>query len=262
MRLMSIRRFSRLAAILVAVAGCALFSEQTDDPEQSSAQELYKEAKGALDSGYYSKAIENYEKLQARYPFGEFAQQAQLDLAYAYYMSDEPVSAIAACDRFIKLYPTHSHVDYAHYLKGLANFNRGKGLTQRFLPNDPSQRDPGAALQSFRDFTELVKRFPRSKYVLDSQKRMIYLRNILAQHEVNVAHYYMHRGAYVAAANRGRYVVENYQGAPVMPEALTVMAKAYRVLELDDLSNDALRVLELNYPSHPGIQEIKEIVLR
>ncbi|MGH8245280.1 MAG: outer membrane protein assembly factor BamD, partial [Gammaproteobacteria bacterium] len=174
----------------------------------------------------------------------------------------EPAQAITAAERFIRLHPNHPNVDYAYYLKGLVNFNRGRGLTERFLPIDLSQRDPASALQSFRDFEDLLEKFPDSPYAADTQKRMVYLRNILAQHEVNVANYYMRRGAYVAAANRARYVIETYPRTPSVPDALVLMAKAYKVLEMDDLSNDAIRVLELNYPNHPGIHEVREVEVK
>lgn len=243
-------------------AGCSYFREKPDETESMNAEQLYQAARDRMDSGYYDGAIEYYEKLQARFPFGPYAQQAQLELAYSYYKSEKGAEAIAACDRFLKLYPAHPHMDYAFYLKGLSNFNTGKGLTQRYLPTDPSQRDPGASLRSFEDFSELIKRFPKSRYVEDARQRMVYLRNVLAQHEVNVANYYMRRGAFVAAANRARYVVENYQQTPAMPDALVVMSRAYRVLEMDDLADDALRVLELNYPNHPGLFRAKETRVR
>ena len=152
--------------------------------------------------------------------------------------------------------------DYAYYLKGLALFNQGKGLVERYIPKDDSQRDPGAALGSFREFSDLVKRYPNSEYVPDARQRMIYLRNGLAQHEVNVAEYYMRRNAFVAAANRARYAVENYQQAPAIPEALTIMARAYKVLGMTDLSNDALRVLEKNFPKHHGIARVRETTVK
>ena len=226
-------------------------------PENWPEEKLYFAAKDRLASGSCASAIEFYEKLQARYPFGAYAAQAQIELAYCQYKSEEGASAIATVDRFLKLNPTHPHMDYAFYLRGLVNFNLDMGLTARYLPRDPSQRDPGAALQAFNDFSELIKRFPESRYVIDGQLRMKYLRNILAQHEVNVANFYMRRGAFVAAANRARYVLENYQQAPAMPEALVLLAKAYKVLELTDLSDATLRVLEMNYPNHPGIEEVK-----
>lgn len=247
---------------MAMLTSCALFSgNDEDETEGWSAERLYFEGKDALDASYYSKSTELYQKLQARYPFGKYSRQAQLDLAYSYYKQDETASAIAACDRFIKLYPTHPRVDYAYYLKGLALFNQGKGLVSRFVSSDPSQRDPGAALGSFREFSQLAKRYPDSVYVADATQRMTFLRNILAQHEVNVAQYYMRRSAFVAAANRARYAVENYQKAPAIPDALAVMAKAYKVLGMNDLSNDALRVLESNFPRHAGIREVKAIVV-
>ncbi len=242
-------------------ASCGFLPGETDKDKEISKwpeDRLYQAAKDHLDSGTCSSAIEYYEKLQSRYPFGVYTQQAQLELGYCYYKTDEPASAISTLDRFMKLYPSHPHMAYAFYLRGLVNFGAGQGLADRYINRDPSQRDPGAALKSFNDFAEVIKRFPDSKYVDDSQLRMRHLRNLLSKHEVNVANYYMRRGAYVAAANRARYVVENYQQTPAMPEALALMAKSYKILELDDLSNDALRVLELNFPDYPGIEAVKE----
>jgi outer membrane protein assembly factor BamD len=255
-----------LLAPALLLSGCkdiTLFgSKSNKELEGLDAEQLYNKAKVKLDDGSYSQAVEYYEALEARYPFGSFAQQGLLDLAYAYYKQEESASTVATCDRFIKLYPSHPHIDYAYYLKGLANFNQGKGMGQRFLPQDVSQRDPGAANQAFQDFSQLIQKFPRSKYIEDAKLRMTYLRNILAQYEVNVATYYMRREAFVAAANRARYVVENYQQTPAVPDALVIMAKAYKILRMDDLSLDALRVLELNYPKHPGIQEVHKIVVK
>lgn len=252
-----------LIILVLFLAGCSLFGKDGEDETKNwTVERLYAEAKGALDAGYYSKAVEYYEFLETRFPFGVYGQQSLMDLAYAYYKSEDFDSAISACDRFIRLYPQNSGVDYIYYLRGLVNFNRGKGLSERFLPLDLSQRDTGSALTSFQDFGELVNKFPDSKYAADAKKRMVYLRNILAQNEVNVAHYYMRRGAYVAAANRARYVVENYNRTPSVPDALLIMAKAYKVLEMNDLSADAMRVLEANYPNHPGIDEVRQTVVR
>lgn len=258
----ALKRLPVLLVLFFALGGCAFFDSKEDATEDWSADRLYTEAKARLNSGYFEGAAEYYEKLQARYPFSAYAQQAQLDMAYAFYKSGKTAEAVAACDRFIRLYPTHPNVDYAYYLRGLAAFVADKGFTQRYLPQDASQRDQGAALQAFRDFSELVRRFPDSRYVKDARQRMLYLRNLLAQHEVNVANYYMRRGAFVAALNRCQFVVENYQRAPAMPEALTIMAKAYQVLEMPELADDAVRVLEMNFPGHPGLTEIKRTVLR
>jgi outer membrane protein assembly factor BamD len=248
--------------VIFALSACSYFEEKEDVSEKWTAERLYAEARGALDSGRYDEAVELYEKLEARFPFGTYGQQAILDLAYAYHKNDEPDAAVSTAERFIKLYPQNAHVDYAYYLKGLTNFQRGKGFTERILPIDESQRDPASSLQAFQDFSDLVKRYPDSQYAEDAKLRMTHLRNILAEHEIHVAHYYMRRGAYVAAANRARYVVEKYPRTPSIPEALVVMAKAYKVMELTELSTDALRVLELNYPNHPGLYEVREILLQ
>lgn len=244
--------------LLAVLSGCGLFEDEPDRTRGWPVQRLYGEAKAALADGDYETAIDYYEKLESRFPFGRFAQQAQVDLAYAYWKDSQPASAIAAADRFIKLHPTHPNVDYAYYLRGLVNFTDGENFMDRYLPRDMALRDPGSVRQAFDDFAELVQRFPDSKYTEDARQRMLYLRNLLARHEVHVAKYYMSRGAFLAAANRSRFVVENYQRTDSVPAALVIMAKAYSFMDLDDLSDDALRVLELNYPDHEGAAEVRE----
>lgn len=234
--------------VLALLAGCSAFSGDSDPTKGWSAAKLYSEAKDALNSGDYEKAIDLFETLEARYPFGRYAKQAQLDAAYAYYKFEEPDSAIAAAERFIKLHPKNPHVDYAYYLKGLANFNRGKTIISKVIPRDPSERDPTPMLRAFEDFSVIVKRYPDSRYADDARRRMVYLRNKLAEYELHVADYYMRRGAYVAAINRAKYVLENYQGAQAIPQALKTLVQAYRKLGLNDLARDALRVLRTNYP--------------
>lgn len=259
------QKIALIIILALAVTGCSRFKDKADDDETAtwSAERHYAEARGALEAGDYGKAVELYQKLEGRFPFGVYGQQALLDLAYAYYKNEEPDASVAASERFIKLYPQNAHVDYAYYIKGLANFNRGKsGLTERYLPIDSSQRDPASALVAFQDFSELTRLFPDSQYAQDATQRMIYLRNLLAEHEINVANYYMRRGAFVAAVNRARYVVEKYPRTPSIPDALTIMAKAYKIMGMEDLSYDAARVLELNYPNHSGIYEIREIVVK
>ena len=253
-----------LIASFLVLGGCGGFGTKDEDelPENWPEEKLYLAAKDALASGLCAGAIEHYERLQTRYPFGPYAAQAQLELAYCHYKSEAPGEALGAIDRFLQLNPTHPHLDYAYYLRGLINFGIGRGLTARIVARDPSQRDPGAALRSFKDFSGLIQEFPKSRYVDDAELRMLHLRNILAQHEVNVANFYMRRGAFVAAANRARNVVENFQQTPAMPEALVLLAKSYKVLEMQDLSNDALRVLELNYPNHPGVSEVNKTAIR
>ncbi len=242
--------------LIFTLNACTFLGDKEDETLTWDIDRFYAEAKGALDAGFYSQAIELYQKLETRYPFGKYAQQALLDLAYAHYKSEDFDAAVATCERFMNLYMQNEHVDYAYYLKGLSNFNRGKGLIRRYLPTDESQRDSIAMQQAFQDFMELTTRFPDSDYAEDAKQRMRYLRNNLAQNEVNVAHYYMRRGAFVAAANRAKHAVKNYSRAPAVLDALIIMVKAYRILELNDLSNDALRILEFNYPEHPAIYEI------
>nr|VFJ63548.1 MAG: Beta-barrel assembly machine subunit BamD [Candidatus Kentron sp. FW] len=249
--------------IIAIAAGCSSVStEEDDETEGWSAQQLYNEARNQRVSGNYEMALDYYQKLESRYPFGLYAQQAQIETIYVYYKFDEPEQAIASAERFIKLHPRHPNVDYAYYIKGITNFNLGKGIFDEYFPIDPSQRDPGAALKAFQDFGELIERFPDSKYAEDARQRMLYLRNNLAKYEVHVANYYFRRGAYVAAANRGKYVVENYQGAPSVADALSIMIKAYKLMGVHELSTEALRILELNFPGHPGITEAKEMTTK
>ncbi len=255
----TIRRILILSLLGAMLSGCGIFGEQADRTKNWPVRRLFVEAKAAMDNGDYETAIDYFQKLESRFPFGRYAQQAQIDIAYAYWKYDEVASALAAADRFIKLHPRHPNVDYAYYLKGLINFQIGRNFLDRFVPRDRSQRDPGAARAAFDDFSTLVARFPNSKYSEDGRQRMLYLKNMLARHEINVADYYMRRGAYVAAVNRARNVVENFQSTPAVPDALAIMAKVYKLMDLDDLSADALRVLKLNYPQHEAIATIENI---
>jgi outer membrane protein assembly factor BamD len=242
---------SVLLAATLTLGGCGLLPEVIDETAGWSAQKLYAEAKDNLNSGNYERAVKLFETLEARYPFGRYAQQAQLEVAYAYYKDNEPISAIAACDRFIKLHPNHPNVDYAYYLKGLANFNDDLGLLGKLVDQDLTERDPRAARDAFLAFKELVTRFPDSKYAEDSTARMKYLVNALASNEVHVAKYYLKRRAWVAAANRAKEVLKTYPEAPALEEALAIMMVAYDELGLTDLRNDAERVLKLNFPDSP-----------
>jgi outer membrane protein assembly factor BamD len=245
-------------------AGCSFLDRKDDNQlgQDWTVEKLYDEAKKAMDSGYYSRAVEYYEVMETRFPFGVYGQQSLLDLAFVYFKLEKYEEALSTCDRFIRLYPQNERVDYAYYLRGLVNFNKGKSFTDRFLPIDLAQRDNTDALQAFKDFSDLAERFPESPYIDDTRKRMTYLRNLLAEHEVNVATYYMRRGAFVAAANRARYVVENYDRTTAVPDALVIMAKSYKIMEMDELSDDALRVLEMNFPNHAGIAEVRKTRVR
>jgi outer membrane protein assembly factor BamD len=239
-------RLLLLLCVTALLGACGILSKEYDETEGWTAAELYNKAARELDGANYKRAIELYQKLDARYPFGRYAMQGQLDVAYAHYKAEEPEAALAAADRFIKLYPQNPYVDYAYYLKGIVNYNRSVGFLDRFIPIDTSQRDPGSALDAFEDFAELVRRYPDSKYAEDARQRMLYLRANLARNEVNVARYYMERGAYIAAANRAQYVIERYQRTSAVEDALQILIDAYQRLGEDQLAADAQRVLAMN----------------
>ena len=245
------RSLAVIAAIFFAtlITGCGLLPEVKDETTGWSANKLYTEAKEAMNEGSYEKSIKYFEKLESRYPYGRFAQQAQIDMAYAYWKSGEPASAIAACERFIKLHPEHPNVDYVYYLRGLVNFNEDLGLLGKISQQDMTERDPKGARESFDAFRELVTRFPESKYAPDAIMRMKYLVNALASLEVHVARYYMKRNAYVAAVNRAQFALKTYPDAPAIEEALFIMVKGYDLMGMDDLRDDSERIMRKNYPN-------------
>ena len=264
MRLILIKLFI-ICGLSLSLQGCGLFGDASEDANAENeysgwnAEKFRTEAQKSVDAGSYEKAIKLYEALESRYPFGDSSAQTQLDIAYAYYKNNEPESAIAAADRFIKMNPRNPHVDYAYYLKGLVNYNRDIGFIDRFLPTDTSQRDPGSAREAYRNFDELIRRFPSSRYLADARLRMIALNNNLAMHEVHVARYYIKRKAYIAAVNRASGVIENYQRTPAVPYALLVLQDAYTELGLKEQANDTKRVYEQNYPSGPPVPEFKNM---
>lgn len=247
--------------VIAALSVLSCSSPNISEDSNLAAKQLYAQAKEALNKGNYDEAIEYYEILEARFPFGPYAEQAQFDSIYAYYKSDQPELAIVMAERFIKNNPRHPNVDYAYYIKGLANFELNASFFGRFLPLDHSQRDSAATEQAFQSFSELLSRFPKSKYAEDARQRMLFLRNKLAQREINVAEYYIKRGAYVAAANRAKYVLEKYPRTPSVPDALVILAKSYKVMNLQDLLADTMKILQLNFPDHAGIAEIEKLPL-
>ncbi len=248
MSFMTAIRLLVLMLSLFALGACSTLGKNEDETQGWSASKLYSEAKDALRTGQFDQAIEYFETLEARYPFGRFAQQAQLEIAYAYYKFGEPDSAIAAADRFIKMNPRHPHVAYALYLKGLANYDRGASLLDRFMPRDPAEMDTAPVIAAYTDFARVVKEYPDSPYAEDAKIRMMFLRNVVAHSELSVAQYYMKRRAYLAAANRCEYLIERFPGSKPVPEALDVLAEAYEKLGLEDLAQDTRRVRELNHP--------------
>lgn len=244
-----------LLALLLLLGGCSWFNDEDEVPPDEGERALYEAAQKNLRASNFDLAIKNLQLLEARYPFGPYAEQAQLELIYAYYRNYDHPEAVAAAERFIRLHPQHPNTDYAYYMKGLSAFTEGEGLLERFLPTDRTQRDPGPARQSFADFAQLLSRYPGSEYAADARARMVHLRNLLARYEINVANYYFKRRAYVAALNRGRYVVENFQETPAVPDGLAVMAQAYLILGMDDLAQNAIAALRSNYPQHPSIDD-------
>lgn len=241
--------------VLSLLGGCA------SDPKtpQLSERQFYQEAQEAIESNNMVLAIDRLQGLESRYPFGRYAAQAKLDLIYAHYRALDYEAAAAVAERFINTYPDHAQLDYAYYMKGLASFSVDRGLLERFIPSDFTERDMGPARESFEDFNRLLNRFPNSAYAADARQRMVYLRNLMAAYELKAADFYMRRGAYVAAANRGRYVVENFDTSPAVPDGLAVMAKAYAELGLEDLKASAVAVLRHNYPDHPALNASGEL---
>ena len=244
----------------VLVTSCSSSPDDKDETAEWTAENFYKEAKSALDGGDYETAVKYFEKLETRFPFGRYAQQAQLETAYAYYKSRELESSVAAADRFIKLHPTHPNVDYAYYLKGLATFQDGPSNLEKIAGKNPTHMDTGLAKRSYDFFAELLKKFPDSKYTSDARQRMVFTLNLLARHEYDSAQYYLQRGVYVAAANRAKYVVEHYPRTATVADALGLMARAYHELKMDDLARDSLRILELNYPQDPQLGKLKALL--
>jgi outer membrane protein assembly factor BamD len=236
-----------LVFIVAATAtGCAARRDRAAVDPTENARVIYQNATGALRSGNYAAAIGGLENLTAIYPFSEEARQARLDLMYAYWRNDEPDNAVAAADRFILENPTHPRVDYAVYMKGLARFPRGAGPLERLFRSDIDKRPPGDMQTSFNSFAQLLQQFPESQYAEDARQRMIYLRNRLATHEIRVAEFYQDRHAHVAAINRARTVLENYQETPAVHDALRIMAEGYDRLGLDELAADTRRVIAAN----------------
>ncbi|MBS1158703.1 MAG: putative competence lipoprotein precursor [Proteobacteria bacterium] len=242
--------FRLLLALFVVtlLSACGTMDQGPDETANWSASKLYGEAKDAQADGTWDKAAKYLEKLESRFPYGRYAQQAQLELGYVYWKSGEAGSALAACDRFIKLHPNHPAVDYVYYLKGLINFNEDLGFAGYVSSQDPTERDPKAARESFDALRELVSRFPNSKYTPDATKRLNYLVNAMASQEVHVARYYIKRGAYIAAANRAQFAIKTYPDAPAIEEALFILVTAYDKLGMNDLRDDADRVMHKSFP--------------
>lgn len=248
-------RRGALLMLVALLAACSGNGEMPDIAADSGEQQIYDQAQRYLNSRSFDLAIRSLQALESRYPFGKYAEQAQLEIIYAHFGAFEYEAAVEAANRFIRLHPQHPNVDYAFYLKGLAAANANSDFLSRFLPTDETKRDTSRAREAFAEFAQLLARYPDSPYAADAKARMVHLRNVLARHEINVANYYFRRGAYLAAANRGRYVVENFQRTPAVPDGLAVMAQGYIFLGMDELAKDAIEVLRMNFPDYPALDK-------
>lgn len=248
--------FKSIAALLLPLilASCAIFGDpsELDETKGWQPERIYAEGEQKMIDKDYDQALKYFQILESRFPHGKYATQAQLEIAYAYYKKQDPVSTVAAADRFIKLHPNHPNVDYAYYIKGLASFNE-RGVIEKYTAQEISDRDPKTLKISFAALKELVERYPKSRYYKDATQRMIYLVNTLAQHELHVARYYMKRTAFLAALNRAKYVLEYYPNSTSVEEALVISISAYDYMDLTDLKEDTLRILKTNYPQNPMV---------
>jgi outer membrane protein assembly factor BamD len=236
-------------AVVVWLPGCALFSDKDEASRAENLDKLYAEARDDIASGSFDRAITSLERLEARASGTLLGQQALLDLAFAQWKSGERASALASLERFTKLHPSSPAYDYALYLRGLVNFNDNLGLFGRLAQQEISERDQKASREAFQAFSQLVQQFPESKYAPDARVRMDFIVNSLAAYEVHVARYYFRRGAYLAAVNRAKQAVTEFDRAPAAEEGLAIMATGYERLGLKDLSRNAQRVLKQNFPN-------------
>jgi len=241
-----------ITAITVSFSACSQFKKQEEASVNTtgySANKLFQDAKASLKAGDYEKSIKQYEELEAKYPLGRYAQQALLEQAYAYYKFDEPDTALDTIDRYMRVYPRSPRMDYALYLRGLINFTRGGSIIDKVFPRNFSDLDGVRQKEAFHDFSTLLTRHPNSPYATDAKQRMHYLKNTLGTTEVNVAKYYMKRGAYLAAFNRADYTIKHHQGTPAIIEALQIKVCASRKLGKNSLAEDTMRIIQLNFPT-------------
>lgn len=231
------------------LAACGTTTDPSDAYKDETAQQIYQRGKAALQDKSYSDAVKRFEALDVQYPFGADTESSQLYIIYAYYMKEDYALASAAADRFIRIHPTNPNVDYAYYLRGLADYYQNLGVIERLFALDLASRDLTQVQKSYNDFRDLTVHFPDSRYTPSAHQYMVYLRNVLADHELHVAEYYYDRKAYVAAAERASGLVAHYQGAPQAADGLVLMVKAYHQLGLTQSEQEALRVLKYNYPN-------------
>lgn len=252
-----IKKITSLLTILcvAGLAGCAHKSKD-ERFDEMTASDLYNTGVTLAKKKKFYDAAEHFEALEARYPFGEYAEKAKLAEIYAYYMNNDWPSALASAERFIKVHPRHNHVDYAFYMKGLSHFSESLGMISKYLPMDRAERNVQATKEAFESFSELVYRYPGSEYAPDAKKRMVYLRNVIAANELHAARFNMDRKAYLAAANRANYIITHFDQSPAIEEALYIQAMAYKRMNLDKLANDSTAVLKLNFPESTFLKEL------
>ena len=255
------RNLSLLSIFILSIVISSCSSNEEMPDERLLEKELYDQAQLRLKDGSYSTAIRSLEALESRFPFGRYAEQAQAELIYAYYMNSQFEASQSAAERFINLHPRHTHSGYAYYMKGLASFTDDSGLFSRYFQSDLAKREVVMAQQSFDELSDFIARYPDSKYVPHAKQRMIYLRNLLAQHEVYVADFYMKRGAYLAAIGRAKYVIEHLPNTPQTPYALSILVEAYGLMDYEELRKINLEILNSNYPNF-NIQENESVTER
>lgn len=230
-------RYLCILLALIMMAGCSMRKPIEDAAQKhESAKTYYEQAQRFAKNERYLEAIKYYELIETRYPFGEFSEKAKLEVIYAYYKTGNYDSAELAANRFIRLYPTHEKLDYAMYMRSLALFESSYHFISRYLPVDPAKRDLTGFKKAFSSFDDLIKRFPESKYTAESKQRMVYIRNLIAAREIDVAEFYLDRKSYVAAANRCKYVIEHFQGTPSVKKAYALQLQAYEALGLEELA--------------------------
>lgn len=260
MKLMKYVSVAAVALPFALLTACSTVTDPAETYKDETAQQIFQRGETALRDHGYQEAIRRFEALEVQYPFGHDTEIAQLHLIYAYYMTSDYALAEATADRFIHTYPTSLHVDYAYFMRGQANYFQNMGVFERVFAVDLATRDLSQLKKSYADFAQIVKLFPRSPYAPAAHQYCVYLRNTLANHELEVAQYYFNMKAYVAAANRASLVVRHYQGAPAIPQALVMMVKSYRALNLKQNAAEALTVLQYNYPNSKSVAEALEEV--
>ncbi len=244
--------------IALLITACA----HKPEDQRLTEQQYYETAQRAMRNDNYTLAVEQLEQLESRFPFGSYSDQVALDLIYAQYKNLDVNASAEQADKFIRLHPDHQNVDYAYYMQGLAHSTLGRDVFSRLLPSEPSERDLASVKQAFADFNRLVERFPNSRYAGDARQRMIYLRNLLAEHELYIARYYFDRRAYVAAANRANYIIEHYQATPVIPDALAMAVRSYRAMNMKELADAMEKTLASNFPRYEGFNQQGQLVFK